>query len=475
MSYNSIPFSIFKYQIILECPCCHQRGFKGIHGLRTHIGGYCQKRHSKDWRQHFKEFFVQLEKRLASISNKEITAYSIIINHFRIANAVSSTYGSEENTEVSYSVVPDDYHPPDRSLKDFIGQLKGIEPNKSHRTRTEEKPTVIHANSTSSVTTRTFDNSEENTSCYNLRHKSSSQSAVYSSGTVTAPLTPAGSSPTPAPSPPVATISPAPFSSGSVSPVPLLSSLDKNNPQNAIMDCPFCEKSGYCGLSGIRTHIRNYCPAIDKSIWREKFIKCIKHNIQKYEELNRTNPEGQKEFNNQVIAYLQAKANSDGFKKSSLKYENRSLQGKDGSQLLGTMNPIPYEEIYCTHCNDENDYCPFCGCITCHYKHLASQLLICDGCNREHHTFCLSPPLKTIPEGNWFCPDCLQKQHRFPTQVCRDRNYALGECQFSSGVQSAIQSIVSYLSLPASKQRKQDLECVFHSLSIPDLIQLQTC
>ncbi len=149
------------------------------------------------------------------------------------------------------------------------------------------------------------------------------------------------------------------------------------------------------------------------------------------------------------------------------------------------MNPIPYEEskqwdgfwalVYCTHCNDENDYCPFCGCITCHYKHLASQLLICDGCNREHHTFCLSPPLKTIPEGNWFCPDCLQKQHRFPTQVCRDRNYALGECQFSSGVQSAIQSIVSYLSLPASKQRKQDLECVFHSLSIPDLIQLQTC
>lgn len=72
--------------------------------------------------------------------------------------------------------------------------------------------------------------------------------------------------------------------------------------------------------------------------------KCIKHNIQKYEELNRTNPEGQREFNNQVIAYLQAKAASDGFKKSSLKYENRSVLGKDSSQLLGTMNPIPYEE-----------------------------------------------------------------------------------------------------------------------------------
>lgn len=81
-------------QIILECPCCHQRGFKGIHGLRTHIGGYCQKRHSKDWRQHFKEFFVQLERRLTLIPNRSVTAYSIILNHIQVANAVSSSVGS---------------------------------------------------------------------------------------------------------------------------------------------------------------------------------------------------------------------------------------------------------------------------------------------------------------------------------------------------------------------------------------------
>ena len=60
--------------------------------------------------------------------------------------------------------------------------------------------------------------------------------------------------------------------------------------------------------------------------------------------MNRKNPEGQKEFNNQVIAYLQTKANSDGFKKSALKCENRSLLGKDGGQVIGTMNPMPYEE-----------------------------------------------------------------------------------------------------------------------------------
>ena len=45
---------------------------------------------------------------------------------------------------------------------------------------------------------------------------------------------------------------------------------EKNNPQNAVMDCPFCQKTGYCGLSGVRTHIRNYCPRTENMIWRER-------------------------------------------------------------------------------------------------------------------------------------------------------------------------------------------------------------
>ena len=74
----------------MECPCCHQRGFKGVHGLRTHIGGYCKKQHSKDWRQHFKEFFIKLDKKLESIKNKEISAISIIRSHRQDANVVAN-------------------------------------------------------------------------------------------------------------------------------------------------------------------------------------------------------------------------------------------------------------------------------------------------------------------------------------------------------------------------------------------------
>ena len=33
-------------------------------------------------------------------------------------------------------------------------------------------------------------------------------------------------------------------------------------------------------------------------------------------------------------------------------------------------------------------------------------LLLCDKCDRGYHTFCLTPPLKSIPKTDWFCPDC---------------------------------------------------------------------
>ena len=130
-------------------------------------------------------------------------------------------------------------------------------------------------------------------------------------------------------------------------------------------------------------------------------------------------------------------------------------------------------EVYCKHCNDENDYCPFCGCSVCHYKHLGSQLLICDECNKEYHTYCVSPPLKQIPEGKWFCPHCSEKQHRSSSKVYKDGIAALEDCDFSAGVKKAIQSL---LHVPVSDDKsKETVDSVMHSLSVPELLQLQTC
>ncbi|GIY19978.1 hypothetical protein CDAR_583872 [Caerostris darwini] len=45
-------------------------------------------------------------------------------------------------------------------------------------------------------------------------------------------------------------------------------------------------------------------------------------------------------------------------------------------------------------------------CRICRRRGDAENMLLCDGCNRGHHLYCLKPPLKAIPEGDWFCLSC---------------------------------------------------------------------
>ncbi|XP_034530820.1 bromodomain adjacent to zinc finger domain protein 1A isoform X2 [Notolabrus celidotus] len=49
-------------------------------------------------------------------------------------------------------------------------------------------------------------------------------------------------------------------------------------------------------------------------------------------------------------------------------------------------------------------------CRICRRKGDADNMLLCDSCDRGHHTHCLRPRLKSVPEGDWFCPDCRPKQ-----------------------------------------------------------------
>ncbi|CAN0141244.1 unnamed protein product, partial [Ectocarpus sp. 8 AP-2014] len=64
-------------------------------------------------------------------------------------------------------------------------------------------------------------------------------------------------------------------------------------------------------------------------------------------------------------------------------------------------------------------YCPDCvrtdnrvGCRVCKVDVDYDKLLKCDGpgCELEWHTYCLKPPVKTVPKGDFFCPYCKAKQ-----------------------------------------------------------------
>ena len=46
-------------------------------------------------------------------------------------------------------------------------------------------------------------------------------------------------------------------------------------------------------------------------------------------------------------------------------------------------------------------------CKVCSHGDNEDLLLMCDGCDDAHHTYCLIPPLTEIPKKDWKCPKCV--------------------------------------------------------------------
>ncbi|KAI3474872.1 hypothetical protein Pfo_030183 [Paulownia fortunei] len=68
---------------------------------------------------------------------------------------------------------------------------------------------------------------------------------------------------------------------------------------------------------------------------------------------------------------------------------------KDIENILVFANEIPkapWDEGVCRVCGIDQDN---------------EKVLLCDECDAEYHTYCLSPPLVRVPGGNWFCPRCV--------------------------------------------------------------------
>ena len=56
--------------------------------------------------------------------------------------------------------------------------------------------------------------------------------------------------------------------------------------------------------------------------------------------------------------------------------------------------------------DDEQEESSREGCRICRSTDDPDTMLLCDGCDQEYHMHCLDPPLRSIPKGKWFCPNC---------------------------------------------------------------------
>ncbi|XP_076314642.1 bromodomain adjacent to zinc finger domain protein 2B-like [Tachypleus tridentatus] len=57
------------------------------------------------------------------------------------------------------------------------------------------------------------------------------------------------------------------------------------------------------------------------------------------------------------------------------------------------------------------------SCQFCHSGANEEMLLLCDGCDKGYHTYCFKPKMETIPDGDWYCYECLNKIHLHLTIV----------------------------------------------------------
>ncbi|XP_043227858.1 bromodomain adjacent to zinc finger domain protein 2B-like isoform X5 [Amphibalanus amphitrite] len=49
------------------------------------------------------------------------------------------------------------------------------------------------------------------------------------------------------------------------------------------------------------------------------------------------------------------------------------------------------------------------NCQFCTSGDHEEKLLLCDGCDKGYHTYCFKPAMDTIPDGDWYCFECVNK------------------------------------------------------------------
>ncbi|KAK9709113.1 hypothetical protein K7432_018632 [Basidiobolus ranarum] len=109
--------------------------------------------------------------------------------------------------------------------------------------------------------------------------------------------------------------------------------------------------------------------------------------------MNGTNDDHETESINSDHSSLSYPTSNSKRSKRSRKERDRVSQNVTFDQTV----PDP-DYVVCEICNNGDD---------------EGAMLLCDGCNRGFHIYCLRPPLKSIPTTDWFCPRCLGEVENF--------------------------------------------------------------
>ncbi|XP_009762755.1 methyl-CpG-binding domain-containing protein 9 [Nicotiana sylvestris] len=101
----------------------------------------------------------------------------------------------------------------------------------------------------------------------------------------------------------------------------------------------------------------------------------------------------EEDYENEVLPLIQKiECSNDG----SLSSEDAKVRDELLAHVNESLLPkAPWEEGLCKVCGMDKD---------------DVNVLLCDGCDSEYHTYCLDPPLIKVPDGEWYCPSCETKE-----------------------------------------------------------------
>lgn len=114
----------------------------------------------------------------------------------------------------------------------------------------------------------------------------------------------------------------------------------------------------------------------------------------------------------------------------------RKSHAVERSQQRGS---IKRQTSPCLSNNSVDDECAYCLS-----PDDDDQMLLCDKCDRGFHMFCLRPILVSIPEGDWFCPDCSKKKKVLRKFLSAIPPFVL-VCSFPSHTHSVIPSLARFI------------------------------
>lgn len=75
----------------------------------------------------------------------------------------------------------------------------------------------------------------------------------------------------------------------------------------------------------------------------------------------------------------------------------------------------------------EEDWRSVVLCEECGRSGRRDRLLVCRHCDSGYHMECLTPPLNSVPEGDWMCPECVVTSQNTESFLAEEEDISDGE------------------------------------------------